>query len=486
MRQQLVKNLVFILLVNILVKTIWIFFIDRNVQLQVGYASYGAFQALFNLGLIFQILLDFGLSQCNSKEIATDPKRIRVLFSSMFWTKLILILVYTMIVLSVAYLLGYSGIQIKLLLAVLAIHSLNAMATFLRSNIAAMHYFRTDGVLAVVDRLLMIIVCGALLILPQFTQQFKIEWFVASQIASYFLAAVIAFFVLLKLSPVAIHFSFRPKMIKKILKHSAPYALLVFLMSIYMRSDVVMIERLCGTAGKLEAGIYISAFRLLDVANIFGLMFAGMLLPIFAKMIAQKESLNEIIKTSVNIMLPISFAVAVFALFFGTEIMQLLYHKESNAQDGKILGVLLSSFPAFCLMYIYSTLLTANGSMRMLNKISLFIVCVNLILHYLLISSYQSMGAACGVLATEWLVALLVIVAAHKIFALPHNYKWLFSHIGFIIALLIFATILHFSHLDWFFQFAILFICTLVLLFTFRFWSVATFKELISRKDVNS
>lgn len=483
MRQQLVKNLLFVLVVNVLVKTVWIFFIDRNVQISVGYAEYGAFQALFNLGIIFQILLDFGLTPYNSREIATDGKRIRVLFSSMFWTRIFLSFVYGVIVLGVALALGYRSGQVLLLLGVLAIQALNSMLIFLRSNVAALHHFRTDGVLAVIDRLLMIVVCGSLLILPQFKSHFRIEWFVWCQIMCYALAVLIAFIVVLRITPVPVHFSFRPKIIRKVLVESAPYALVVFLMSVYMRADVVMIERLCGSSGKTEAGIYVSAFRLLDMANIFGLMFSGILLPVFAKMLAQKQSIAATVRLGVNIMMPVAFVVAIVSVCFGTDIMQLLYHKSGEPQDGKILSLLMCSFPAYCLMYIYSSLLTANGNLKLLNKISAFIVAMNLLLHWYFITHWQALGAAFVALLTEWTVAGIVIFYAHRTLALPHNSRWVFSHVGFVFSVVAVALLSTILPLAWPLKLMILSGAAFLLLFLFRFWTIGSFKELLKRKE---
>jgi O-antigen/teichoic acid export membrane protein len=482
--QKLVKNLVFVLAVNILVKAVWIFLIDRNVQIRVGYESYGAFQALFNLGMIFQIVLDFGLTQYTSREIASNPNRIGAIFSSMLWARILLSIVYSVVVVAVAFLLDYQMEQIVLLIAVLGILSLNSMLVFLRSNVAALHFFKTDGVLAVIDRLLMIVVCGALLIIPSWAKNFRIEWFVWSQIACYALAVVIAFFVLFRLTPVPIHFSFKSKVILKVLKQSAPYALLVFLMSIYMRSDSVMIERLCGDEGKMQAGIYASAFRLLDVANIFGVMFAGMLMPIFSKMFAQKENIAATVRTSVNIMMPLSFITAIVALFYGNEIMELLYHKSSTQNDGKIFSLLMWSFPAYCLMYIYSTLLTAKGSIALLNKLSVFIVIVNLSLHYLLIPQFKAIGAAYTVLVSEWLVAVLVILYAHRQCSLPHNYRWLMGHLGFVLCLLAAAFFSYSLIMEWTTRIVILIVVSFLLLFLFRFWSIQSVKELLQRKQI--
>ncbi|MFA6151822.1 MAG: oligosaccharide flippase family protein [Chitinophagaceae bacterium] len=481
-RQQLVKNLLFVLVVNVLVKAVWIFFIDRNVQIRVGYSSYGAFQALFNLGIIFQILLDFGLNQYNSKEVASNPERLSVLFSSMLWTRLILTGVYTIVVVALAILLGYRSSEISLLAGVMGIQILNSTLFFLRGNVAALHHFRTDGVLAVIDRLLLIVVCGTLLLLPQYFGQFKIEWFVWSQIICYLIASIIALIVLLKLAPGEIEFSFKPKLIKDVLVKSSPFALLIFLMSVYMRADTVMIERLCGSEGKHQAGIYASAFRLLDVANIFGVMFSGILLPMFAKMLAGKEEIKSTIRLAVNIMMPLAFIASIGALCFGNEIMQLLYHKDSGEKDGLILGLLMASFPAYCLMYIYSTLLTANGNIKLLNKISACIVVLNLLLHWIFITQFQALGASFSVLITEWVVAGTVIIYAHKVFVLPHTIRWLLAHLGFVVSIALVAFLVLQTKLSWEIEIGMFLAIALIQLFLFRFWSVRSIKELLQRK----
>lgn len=483
MRQQLVKNLVFVLLINLVVKAVWIFFIDRNVQIRVGYAHYGAYQAFFNLSMIFMVLLDFGLAQYTGREVATDHKRIRVLFSSMFWTRLMLSAVYAGVVFLFAAMLGYQGDQLYLLAGVLSIQALSSMLVFLRSNVAALQFFRTDGVLAVIDRMLMILLCGSLLLLPGFSDRFRIEWFVWSQIACYLVAVLTAIVILLRISPVPIHFSWRPQIIRKVVRESAPYALLMFLMSVYMRSDSVMIERLCGGQGKVQAGIYASAFRLLDVANIFGIMFAGILLPMFSKALGNKENIAPLVRLAVNIMMPVSFIAAVLAVFFGAEIMQLLYHKHSGGSDAFIFSVLMCSFPAYCLMYIYSTLLTAKGSIVLLNRISFGVVLLNLALHFLLIPSFQATGASFAVLCTEWVVAACVISGAHRSFTLPHDYRWIGTHLGFVLSLCVSVFAIRQLPVVWNVQIFLAVVVAMILLLAFRFWTWKSLLSLLRRRE---
>ena len=44
-------------------------------------------------------------------------------------------------------------------------------------------------------------------------------------------------------------------------------------MGVYTRTDVVMVERLLPD-GKMQAGIYASAYRLLDAVNVAGFLFS--------------------------------------------------------------------------------------------------------------------------------------------------------------------------------------------------------------------
>lgn len=60
------------LLLNLLVKPLWIFVIDRNVQLTVGHEDYGLYGALVSISIIFNILLDLGITNYNNKTLAAE------------------------------------------------------------------------------------------------------------------------------------------------------------------------------------------------------------------------------------------------------------------------------------------------------------------------------------------------------------------------------------------------------------------------------
>ncbi|MDT4845184.1 hypothetical protein FQZ97_791660 [compost metagenome] len=216
-----------------------------------------------------------------------------------------------------------------------------------------------------------------------------------------------------------------------VLKRSIPYALLVLLMGIYMRSDVILLQKL---AGEAVAGKYAAAFRLLDVSNnMSGVLLAGLLLPLFGKMIAQKEAFQSILRLSVNLLIPASWGLVLITLFWGNQIFTGLY-KEVTTQDTPILQWLMLCLPMYAINYIYSTLLTANGNIKILVRISLIAVLLNVGLN--LYSIYTSGADAAIVTARNAFITLLFtsicnVWFGRKIMQLHFDPKWIARLLAF-------------------------------------------------------
>ncbi|MBA3829673.1 MAG: oligosaccharide flippase family protein [Taibaiella sp.] len=476
MRRFFVKNILFIVAVNVLVKPIWVFFIDRTVQNRVGQEAYGSYAPLLNWCIIFQIILDFGLTSYNSRTIAQNPDKLTDLFPTMLSARMVLMVLYAGIVYLGGYIIGYRGWMLVLLSGILLIQGLNMLLQFIRSNVAALHRFKTDGLLSISDRLLMIIVCGFLLYYPATAHRFKIEWFIMAQIGCYFIACIIALYVLRRIHPIRMRMSFHLPDILAIIKQSLPYALLTFLMSIYIRADSTMIERLCGSEGKAEAGLYAHSYRLLDVSNMFGLMFATMLLPLFGRMLIQKQNIQAIVRLCVDLLLPVSLMLAVASVFFGSPIMHLLY-PAATGRDSLIFGWLMASFPAWCMIYIYTTLLTANGNLKLMNRIAGAAVAITLILNFYLIPRQQALGAAITTFITETFVAVAAIIVCTKVFHLAKNVKWMGAHAGFLLLIIGVAYLVTYKPYNWMVQMAVFGAICITLMFIFRFISIKAIRQ---------
>ena len=283
MRRKFITNLALVITLNLLVKPFWIFGIDRTVQNVVGAEQYGFYFALFNFSLILNMLLDLGVTNFNNRDISQNSQLLNKYFSNIILLRLLLGVFYFVISIAVAWLWNYNGDQIKFLMFLVFNQFLSSFILYLRSNIAGLQLFKTDSVISVLDRTIMIVICSVLLWGNVTDTPFQIKWFVFAQTVAYSITALVAFIlVLLKSGKIKIKFDMQFSF--AILKKSYPFAILTILMASYNRFDAILLDRLL-TDGSLQAGIYAQAFRILDAASMFALLFAGLLLPIFSKMI---------------------------------------------------------------------------------------------------------------------------------------------------------------------------------------------------------
>jgi len=426
MQKKFVGNLLFVLLLNLLVKPFWILGIDVAVQNRVGAEEYGLYYPIFGFSILLNILLDFGITNYNNRNIAQHAHMLGRYFSGIFNIKLILGVLYLILTLTLGWLIGYEGKEIKLLLILSVNQFLASLILYLRSNLSGLHLFKLEGALSVCDRILMIAICGYLLWADRFEGEFHIEWFVYAQFAAYLVTAVIAFLIVLSKASF-----FKPRfdlaVFRLILRESLPFALLVLLMSFYYRLDSVMVERLL-IDGKYQAGVYAQAYRILEGFNMFGYLFAGILLPIFARMIKQKESIQGLLRTSFNLIFIPSVSVALISFLFPYEAMDLLY-VENIEESAEVFQILMLSFIAIALSYVYGTLLTANGSLRELNLVSAVGLVLNLVLNLWLIPIYQAKGAAIATLFTQALVISFQILFVKRIFNLKVRFNFLLRNL---------------------------------------------------------
>jgi len=212
------------------------------------------------------------------------------------------------------------------------------------------------------------------------------------------------------------------------LRKSYPYALLILLMALYNRIDSVMLERMIpGTQGKEQAGIYAQAFRLLDAVSMFGALVAGLLLPIFSKMIKQREPVGEMVKLAYTLLIIPAVIIAVSSVYYDGEIMSLLY-KSNTAYSSDILGILMIGFIGIATTYIFGTLLTANGSLKQLNIMAFSGMVLNVILNLILIPRLQAYGSAYASLSTQLFTGAAQLILALVIFRLkPGDIRQMFG-----------------------------------------------------------
>ena len=396
----------------------------------MGSSEYGFYFSLLSFSLLFNILLDIGITNFNNRSLSQNPSLIKDYFSNIVVVKLLLALVYGIISFAVALAMGYETRQLNLLVVLIFNQFLSSFLLYLRSNISGLQFYTTDSLLSVLDRGIMIVLCSLMIWGHILHQPLKIEWFVYVQSISY-LAAMLIIGTVLYTKTKKLTFVVDWKKIIHIVRQIAPYAILGLLMSIYTRTDSVLIERLLPD-GKTQAGIYAQSFRILDAFSNFSLLFASLLLPMFSRLLVTKEDFVPLLKTSFSLLLLMCLALSLPCFAFSKPIIYALYHEGSD-YSASVFSILILSFIPISVNYIFGTLLTANGSLKLLNYAAAVAVCLNIILNLVLIGHYKVLGAAIANLVTQSMIAIAQIALCFTLWKYKLTKKTILKYSLFVI-----------------------------------------------------
>ncbi|HOI87563.1 MAG TPA: oligosaccharide flippase family protein [Lentimicrobium sp.] len=482
MQRKFLTNLGFLLFLNLLIKPFWIFGIDRTVQNVVGAEDFGFYFTILNFSFLFNILLDFGITNFNNRNIAQNTHLLNKHFSGILIMKFMLAIVYFVITFSAGLMWGFRGTGLWMLVLLGLNQFLISFILYLRSNVSALLFFKTDSVLSVLDRILMIIFCSILLWGNVTSQPMRIEWFVYAQTLSYILTALVALMVVIRKASFT-RLNWNVPFFVMIIKQSLPFAVLVLLMTFYNRFDSVLIQKLIpGEEGKIQVGIYAHGYRLLDAANNIAYLVSVLLLPLFARQLKSGEKVENLARLSFTLLFVLSVIVAAGSYFYSYPIMDLLYdHYISNS--AVVFSVLMGCFIGYSTTYVFGTLLTANGSLKHLNLVAAGGMLLNIGLNLVLIPWYGALGAAWASLLTQLLMAAIQVVLAVVMFRFRFNPRYLITLVVFVAGVILISRITSGLPLHWIKSFALMMGASIILALALGLFNIRRFLHLVASRN---
>ncbi len=395
-------NLVILLGVNALVKPLYLLGIDRGVQNAVGTEAYGLYATLFGFTFLFGVVYDLGLQNYNSVTLSKDPALLAERLPIMLSLKLVISLGYGALVLAAAYLVGYRGQALVLAGLAALFHVTLSTFQLLRTNLAAQERYAFNSVVSVVDKALLIVVLGPILLSQLAPRWLTVAWFFALQIAA--LAVAIGVTVTgTRRERGQRWFAWRPAQQVRLLRAALPFGLTLFLTTAFTRLDIFMVERMA-SRGAFEAGVYAASYRLLDGVNMVGFLFATLLLPMLSKLVIAGEPARALLRQSAGYMAALGVGVAAYASFFGQPLMEALY-VEAEPGWGAVLAALMWAAVGVGLTYVYGSFLLAHQRVAQLNALFGVALVVNVGLNAWLIPRYGALGAALATVVTQLGVA---------------------------------------------------------------------------------
>ncbi len=443
MQRTFLTNLALVLVLNLLVKPFYILGIDAGVQQAVGAEVYGGYAALLSLGFLLNIVLDLGMTNYNTRHIAQHTPLMGKYLGGMVAVRGGLMLAYAALTVAVGLALGYRGEDLGMLGWLVLNQALVASILYLRSNVAGAQRFAQDSLLSVLDRLLLIGMVGWLLWGRSGGAPFRILWFVHAQTAAYAITLLISLALVLRLSG-KVRVAWKPVFSWVVVKRSFPFALLILLMTFYYRIDTVMLERLLPD-GREQAGVYYQGFRFFEALNMLGYLVAGLLLPMFSRMLKERQAVSPLVSLSFRLVLVGALAVAVFGAARSHEVLGLRYSDHVD-RSAPVFALLVWSFVAVCTTYVFGTLLTAGGRLKELNWMAAIGAVLNIGLNLWAIPLWQVEGAAWVGLITQVLTAAAQVHLARKFYGLEGLGAVVLRALAYTLLLLALVALVHRAH----------------------------------------
>lgn len=408
------SSLVLLIILNAIIKPLWIFGIDREVQNIVGTESYGIYFSLLNFSIVFSFLLDWGLTSFFNRQLAAEHLNFIDKTRSFLFIKVLFSLFYAVIILGTGWMSGITHWTI--LLYVTGIQILTSFFVFLRSIITAQQWFVTDAWLSVLDKTLVIVLCGLLIYAPGIAGTIDLQRFLGLQLFSTGLAVMIAFLIL---AIKGVSFLGAGKLLGgfQFFKAALPFALTVLLMSMHYRLDGFLLERI-HVNGAYEAGLYASAYRLLDASNMIGYLVASFLLPFIARQWSQGKNIQGIVLNSRHLLAVFSLVVIITTLFLAPWIEEILYRRP-DVSGAAILQWTLPALLGYSLVQVYGTVLTATGFILIFCRINLVAVLINTLLNLILIPGWGAQGCCFAALISQTFCGIATLVYTNKKTGVP-------------------------------------------------------------------
>lgn len=465
-----------LVLVNLLVKLVWIFFIERKVQLNVGFQDFGLYYSIFSFTLILGVINDPGLNNYLIQYLSKGKTHAQPV-AELFHLKTFLAGIYIVIGFLVGLMLGYKNYDLLGLLLIYQI--LYSFLNYLRSFLKSYQLLNAEIVVSVLDKSLFII---AFLPVLYFNSSFSwtINFYITTQLVALSISLLMCGYYL-RIHKISILPKAKIKFNFSVIKKIAPFAVFAFLVLAYNKIDTVMLAKMLPD-GNMQTGIYVAAYRFLDATSMLPILFATLFYPIVCKIISNGVKVNEAVKNSLSVLIPLTIIISIGSWFYRLQIMTLFYHQNNSEQLSLIFGVLMLSLPLIVVYYVFSTVFTANNNLKLLNLISAGGLVINIGLNILLIPLYQALGAAISSLASFCLIGLAYAIFYHLHFKSTFQLLLWLKILFFVLLLVFLAYLIGFVIKNWILGFTLFVFGSLILASLSQFFRLKSIKDIISLK----
>ena len=428
------RSVFFLVLLNLIVKPLWIFGVDRQVQVLVGLKAYGTYFACFGLTLIFNIVADLGITLYIQRNLAHLQFRGSWFFKAIIY-KAALSFLYIILVLMTAAIMQLNTFNLLLPLALL--QTILSWIAFCRAVLSAEQQFNHSSVLSILDKLLIILPLGWLLYFSGSQSQISIEAFAWWQVAS---SSVALLWGIYSMFYRAGHTTTDelPLSYVQIIRQSMPYALMIFFMFMHSRADAIMLEKLTPQSAG-ETGLYATLYRFIDAGTVFSYLIAGFFLSYWSKHLNDHQIIRESMNRMFAILMSVALWIGIYFFFFSDVLAEFIYQSTDARLSYLLKWGFFTFIPCFA-VDVFGTMLTAKQRIKTMLILVFFSTIMNMGLNLYFIPAYGAEAAMFVAMFTQSFFGICLWIYSRKTWNFEPGRSVIFR-------LAILAVILYFSAL---------------------------------------
>ncbi|WP_321324717.1 flippase [Thiomicrorhabdus sp.] len=388
---------------KILKNLIWLFF-DKGIRIfgglfigiwiarYLGPSDFGVLNYALAYTAFFLLFVKLGLDQIIVREIVRKPKLTSYFLGTAFGLKLIgsVVSIFSIYV-SLFFVEADSTTKIVIFII---------SAGFVFQSLDVIDYFYQSKVLSkyVVIARNSAFILSSLLNVYLLVYEYDVIYFALANTINLALSGAFLVFVYKKTGGSIRKWRFSKKIAIRLLKFSWPLALSVFLISIHMKIDQVMIGNMLDTE---QVGIYSVAVRLAEFWIFIPAILVSTLMPYFVNLReTSSESYHRRLIQLYSLMFWMGVAVGLVTIIFGEDIIQLLFGEDYIGAYGALVfniwnGIFISQALARGIWMVSEDL----QKYRLYNNI--IAVILNVTVNILLIPTLGITGAAIATLSAQ-------------------------------------------------------------------------------------
>jgi polysaccharide transporter, PST family len=412
------KNLSFLAISNLITKPLWFIYFIFVVN-KLGLTDFGIYTYSISFLAFFGLIIDFGLDQLLTRDIAQNRDLTNKYFNNILIFKLFASLVFIILVFIAIYLINpdekiREAIQIMILFSITTY-----LFCFCRAFFRAYEIFKYEAISIIIEKFSGIFFSAIALLFS-----LGLNGFLIGLLTGNFLCLFYCLFILLKKIKI-IKFQYDSSTLKIITRKAIPFVVIEIFINLYFKLASIIIFHITGTTE--QVGLFNTSFRLLEMYTTIPLLIVTPVYPVIARTyLSQRKDALNITTKIFKFLLLLSSIITTFIFFDYIRINNFLFKESfSEAAVGLRLNFLII-IPLSLNVLLGNIILAIHKQ-----KYSLYTLILNSILYFLLIIvmvyKYQYIGACITIVICEWFIFITYFYCINKYFGYLNIWRYSFK-----------------------------------------------------------